>query len=113
MKVNAGIILLPGMAGDLAGNVRRWLGQLGVDPVDETQLDAFLKQIEIIKTDLDPKAQLIDFRKWEDIADAEQNFLIAVLAYEGGQAFIKLTAPPAVLEKEQENLLKLCQSLHF
>ncbi|MCM2276662.1 MAG: hypothetical protein NDJ89_01130 [Oligoflexia bacterium] len=98
------IIVLEGEAGGLVANVNRWREQVGLPAQDEAA---------VLKAARKGKSALGEFRWFEIVNDSSpgQSMLVAVVPADGKTLFVKLMAPKAALQKNQEKFLSLCRSL--
>lgn len=91
--------------GDLAGNVNRWRGQIGLDPLPADQV---LPSLETVQTGLGPGyiTTLIHPDK------PEQAMLAAIIPRPSGTSvFVKVTAPASSLQAIADNFRQFTQSL--
>ena len=94
------ITSFPGEVGGILANVNRWLGQVGMNPTDETGLSKYLSDRTI---DQKP-AKLV-------IAESDKQALYAaILFHEGRSWFLKLMGDVALARSEKENFLGLIDS---
>ena len=93
--------VLQGDGGGLLGNVNRWRGQLGLEPVEEKDLKDMLKSVEA----LGDEAQLVDLTGTSKRSQLEER-LIGVIAPQGELTwFYKLMGTPDLVGKSQEGFL--------
>lgn len=91
------IIPLGGMAGGELANVNRWRGQLGLPPVDESQLAATGEKVSIGST----PASLYDVAGTDPKTQQPERILGAILISEGTTWFFKMTGSDALVESEK------------
>ncbi len=106
-KVEVSVVVLPGTAGGDLANVNRWRGQLGLAPIDETQLAALRKPMQ---TDAGPVA-LFDL-----VTEGKERsrMLAAILTTESGYTwFLKMTGGADEVAAKQAEYFRLLSSLHF
>lgn len=96
------IIVLPGEAGGLLANVNRWRGQIGLEPIGESELE---------RTSA-PMAGATNARV-VDMAGVDQH-TVAVVVPRGEQTwFFKMTGAPAVVEAEKAAFLKFVETVDY
>lgn len=93
----------PGDVGGTLANVNRWLGQIGIDPVEEAGLDKYISPII-----LDEKnAQLV-------IAEGKTDALFAaILVIEDRSWFFKITGDRSLANVEKNNFLSFLETVCF
>ena len=81
-SANVSMTVLQGDGGGLLGNVNRWRGQLGLEPVEEKDLKDMLKPVEALgdearldETDGDAPAHLVVLRDVDRAATADRDEL--------------------------------------
>ena len=100
-SANVSMTVLQGDGGGLLGNVNRWRGQLGLEPVEEKDLKDMLKSVEA----LGDEAQLVDLTGTSKRSQLEER-LIGVIAPQGELTwFYKLMGTPDLVEKSREGFL--------
>ena len=100
-SANVSMTVLQGDGGGMLGNVNRWRGQLGLEPVEEKDLEDLLKPVEA----LGEEARLVDFTGTSKRSQLEER-LIGVIAPQGELTwFYKLMGTPDLVEKSQEEFL--------
>ena len=100
-SANVSMTVLQGDGGGMLGNVNRWRGQLGLEPVEEKDLEDLLKPVGA----LGEEARLVDFTGTSKRSQLEER-LIGVIAPQGELTwFYKLMGTPDLVEKSQEEFL--------
>ena len=100
-SANVSMTVLQGDGGGMLGNVNRWRGQLGLEPVEKNDLEDLLKPVEA----LGEEARLVDFTGTSKRSQLEER-LIGVIAPQGELTwFYKLMGTPDLVEKSQEEFL--------
>ena len=100
-SANVSMTVLQGDGGGMLGNVNRWRGQLGLEPVEEKDLKDILKPVEV----LGGEARLVDLTGTSKRSQLEER-LIGVIAPQGELTwFYKLMGTPDLVEKSQEEFL--------
>jgi len=94
------ITSFPGQVGGILANVNRWLGQVGMEPTDESGLAQYLSD-RIID---EKPAKLV-------LAESDgQALYAAILFHEGRSWFLKLMGDVELARNEKENFLGLIDS---
>lgn len=107
------LTLLGGDGGGMASNVNRWRAQMSLPAATASELDALPKS-----TFLGQEAAFVDLRgTWKGMSGANSandwRLLGLVLVEPGGSAFLKMTGPDTVLEKERDAFLELARSIRI
>ena len=106
------IVSLAGDAGGLVPNVRRWIGQLGLDTPPTDELTSFLSDQPVITTAGGHEGMLIDLTDLMEGHPPSAPSMLAGIITRGGQTvFVKLSGTKAVLAAERERFEALCASL--
>ena len=100
-----------GGAGDLASNIKRWMGQIKLD-VSDQQLEEFLRQSESIKTEGGFIGEVIDFTALQkNEPDVKPSMIAAVIRTSQGEIFVKMTGTKSAVSNHKEEFKALYQSL--
>ena len=93
----------PGDVGGILANVNRWLGQIGIDSVEQDGLKKYISPIILDEKD----AQLV-------IAEgATDSLYAAILVVEGRSWFFKITGDRTLAKVEKSNFLSFLDSVCF
>lgn len=103
-------VSLSGAAGGLEANVRRWIGQLDIEPPAPDALSAFLERQPRLTSDGGFEGTLVDLTELGPTADGS-SMLAAIFSVNGSTLFVKMTGPLALLTGEKDRFTALCQSL--
>ena len=102
--VDISVVPLAGEAGGELANVNRWRGQLGLPPVDETELSALVKSVRIGSHD----ARLVEF------SNGEGKRLLAATLHNGPTTFFfKASGDDAAVKSIKSAFLALVGSVRF
>ena len=94
------ITSFPGEVGGILANVNRWLGQVGMEPTDESGLTKYLSN----RTIDEKPAKLV-------LAESnDQALYAAILLHEGRSWFLKLMGDVELARSEKTNFLRLIDS---
>ena len=104
------VISLPGQAGGLESNVKRWIGQINLEIPSEETLKTFVNSSEKFNTAGGLSATLIDLTKLTQSKTAQSMNACAIDTSQE-TIFVKMTGLKSALEKNREKLKSLCQSL--
>jgi len=107
-QAEVSVISLPGSAGDLKGNVNRWRGQVGLEPID-SELD-IIKSLTPTKID-DAEAFLLDLQAPAGKEDSAMH--VAFAKREGQSWFFKLSGPLEIIKSEKPAFTQFIQSIKF
>jgi hypothetical protein len=101
------ITSFPGdVGGDLA-NVNRWRGQLGLDPIDASELPAALERIEA------PAGEFLLADLVAPSGDPPVRMLVALFKQPDRTWFFRLTGDDALVAGERDHLTALLQTVRF
>ena len=102
-KLDFSVTSFPGDVGGTLANVNRWLGQIGIAPVEEAGLDKYISPIIVDEMD----AQLV-------VAEGDKDALYAViLMVEDKSWFFKITGNRELAKVEKSNFLSFLDSVCF
>jgi len=102
-RLDFSVTSFPGDVGGTLANVNRWLGQIGIDPVNEDDLDKYISPIILDEKD----AQLV-------IAEGQKDALFAaILMVEEKSWFFKITGNRELAKVEKSNFLSFLNSVCF
>lgn len=97
-----GVFLFAG-GGDRLANVNRWLGQVGLPPLDEAGLNKVVIQ----------DTGTFGAFAWLPVRGPTKAFLAAIIPTPIGQCFVKLEAPGEQLDGMHDGFLVFCRSLRL
>ncbi|MSR66194.1 MAG: hypothetical protein EXS24_02330 [Pedosphaera sp.] len=107
LKAELTVTAFPGEAGGLLANVNRWRKQVGLEPVEADQLQSMVSPIETVGAN----AKLV-VMTGTNAEDKRPVRLIAAIVPRGGMTwFYKMNGDVALVEREQEALLKVIPDL--
>jgi hypothetical protein len=99
---------LAGAAGGLVGNINRWRGQIGLEPVEPSQLGEIIRKIDVAGVE----AQYVDL-VGPDGPNGSQRIL-GVVAITGGTSwFFKLTGPANLVGGQKDAFESFVRSVRF
>ena len=102
-KLDFSVTSFPGDVGGTLANVNRWLGQIGIDPVEESSLSKYVSPIVLDERD----AQLV-------VAEGEKDALYAaIMMVEDRSWFFKITGNRQLAKVEKSNFLSFLESVCF
>lgn len=89
------ITAFPGDTGGLFANINRWRGQIGLPPIEQSQLDASVEHIDI-------GSFHVDYIDMLGTASGQPTRLLgAIVPFEGQTWFFKLTGPDALVADQR------------
>lgn len=94
-EADLSITAFPGDVGGLSANVNRWRGQVGLEPIDDSEIGKFTEGLDANGLHF----TLVDFAGAQ--ASSQQRILAAFAPWQGGTWFFKLTGPAALVEGEK------------
>ena len=102
-KLDFSVTSFPGYVGGTLANVNRWLGQIGIDPVQEVDLEKYISPITLDEKE----AQLV-------VAEGKtESLFAATLVLEDRSWFFKLTGNRELAKVEKSNFLSVLESVCF
>lgn len=112
--VECSIVSLSGLAGGLAANISRWMGQIGVGAMDEAALEDFIRRLESVALKNGQAARVIDLTVFQapDAKDSP-SILGAVITMAEKSIFIKMSGTQAGITHHRENFINLLRSMDF
>jgi len=103
------VIPLSGMAGGDLANVNRWRGQVGLQPLPETDLQKLAEKVEVAGQ----AADLYDVVGTAPGSGDEER-IIGVISHRDDTAwFFKMTGDAALVEKQKANFIAFLKSVDF
>lgn len=108
------IVQLPGPAGGVESNVRRWMEQAGLTQMDDNAMKAFLESQKRIRTKDGHDGILINTAALLNGSMLQENSILAAIIHTPDETiFVKLTGPRSVLLENVDALAQLSSSLAF
>lgn len=104
-----GVFPLPGMAGGELGNVNRWRGQVGLEPVSQEELTKITEPIKIDGTD----AKLFDLAGENPSSGEPTRILAAILNRDNTAWFFKLNGDDKLVAANKAKFQEFLTSLKF
>lgn len=109
--LDCSIVSLGGMAGGLEANLKRWMGQIGLQAADD-KIQQLINSAPTIKTKSGWEAKLYDFTTLQQAEAASKSMIAAILSIDNATVFVKVTGNAQVLNQNREGFLELVKSLH-
>jgi len=103
------LVTLGGTAGGLEANMRRWIGQLDLNPPPE-QVAGLLETAIPITTEGGFEGVVVDLTGFGPAGDGT-SMLAAMITVNGTTLFVKMTGPIALLSAEKDRFVVFCRSL--
>jgi hypothetical protein len=105
------VTILPGAAGGVAANVNRWRGQLGLEPISESDI-AKLPTLSLLGQEAVFVSLDGNFSGMGDTVPQKDYRLFGLIGEnQGHMQFVKMTGPRKILEAEAENFAIFCASI--
>ncbi|MFP6902418.1 MAG: hypothetical protein VCB81_02045 [Verrucomicrobiia bacterium] len=96
------LTVLQGDGGGLLGNVNRWRGQLGLEPLDEASLGSGVQSVN----SLGSEARLIDINGTSNRTQLDTRLVGVIVSRNELTWFYKLMGTPELVEAEKDGFLK-------
>ncbi|MFK5956949.1 MAG: hypothetical protein QM477_10955 [Planctomycetota bacterium] len=106
------VSVLGGNGGGLAANFNRWRKQVGLDPMQESELIS-LPTIKLLGGDASLLQIEGNYTGMGNDAQADWGLTGAMVSTDQATIFVKMTGPSALLHTEHERFLAFVSSLHF
>lgn len=104
------IVSLSGNAGGLEANVKRWLGQVGITDMEDSEFKALLNQMTEVQAQDDIAFQVVDLT---ELSRGKSSSITAIGSLPEKTVFVKLTGPVATLSKLKKPYLALLESFNI
>jgi hypothetical protein len=104
------IIALDGNAGELDANVKRWIGQIGITDVNDSDFQAVMGTTRDIQAQDGIVFKVVDLTQ---MASDGNSIIGAIAALPGKTLFVKLTGPVENIKALERPYLELLRSFHF
>jgi hypothetical protein len=108
-KANMTITTFPGSVGGILANVNRWRGQLGLEPVEQSDVPKMTSSLDV----LGGKAMLVDMTGSDKKTNQKARLITAIVAREGSTWFYKLMGDEPVVAREKETFIKFVQTVRY
>ena len=105
------VIMLSGPAGGVDANVKRWIGQLKLEPLTDSDFQSFMDRQPQVKTSAGLDLRIVDITELGDGAADAQSIIGGILNLPASTAFIKFMGPSGLLRGEKDKFIALCQSM--
>jgi hypothetical protein len=107
-KAEVTVSVFPGDTGGLLANVNRWRGQVGLQPVEQPELDK-LASLDV----LGGKATLVDVSGVSPRSGQKVRLIGAIVPREGSTWFYKLLGDEDVAQEQKPAFLKFIQTVRY
>lgn len=110
--IDGSIVNLAGVAGGLEGNLRRWMGQIGMKQTSTEDLARLIANAYDFKIKNGQKGKVYDFTSVQEKGNASDKSMIVVMVeLPGSTLFIKMTGTIATVKANKDSFLKLAASV--
>lgn len=107
--VDCYIVSLPGIAGGTEANLKRWMGQIGVDPSD-ANYQKLLSGAQTIRTQGGLETKFYDLMSLQ-AGPSNKSMIASVISTAEATVFVKMTGTSADVKKNKDSFLELVKSL--
>ena len=97
----------PGDVGGLLANVNRWRGQIGLPPVDATEMEKLVQKLDV----QGDAASLVEMDGTDGRTGQPARMISVAVPHEGQTWFFKMLGNAAVVSHEKEAFVKFVQSV--
>ena len=109
--IDASIVSLSGAAGGLEANLRRWMGQIGIEASDE-DLGVLIKAAPALKIKAGGEGKIFDFSILQSaLPDTTKSMIAVMIGMDQSTVFVKITGSIADLKVNKDKFLQLAQSI--
>ncbi len=109
--IDGSIVNLAGAAGGLEGNLRRWMGQIGMQTSDD-DLSRLIKNASGFKIKSGQQGKVFDFTTVQEQGKpADKSMIVVMVEMKDSTLFIKMTGTIATVKKNKDSFLKLAGSV--
>ena len=106
-KLELSVVCLPGSAGGELANVNRWRGQIGLEPMEQSAMDAARKNVK-------SKAGVTSVFDFTSAGQVQTRMLAGALTTRDGSTwFFKMKGDPAPIAKVRPEYLRFLETLHL
>ncbi|MDE2027482.1 MAG: hypothetical protein KGK03_00165 [Candidatus Omnitrophica bacterium] len=106
--VDCSIVVLPGTAGGEEANIKRWMGQVGID-LSDANYQKLLGSAQTIQTQGGLQAKVYDLTALSGAAG--KSMIAAMISTNGTTIFVKMTGVGQAVKQNQAQFLELLKSL--
>lgn len=104
------IVKLGGAAGGVEANVKRWIGQIGLEVPPQEEFAEFMDRQTEFKSEGGLECVLVDLTTLGTQGPEQASLLGAVFALGDMTVFVKFAGPVALLQEERASFTGLCRS---
>lgn len=106
---DVGVFPLPGMAGSDLGNVNRWRGQVGLDPIGQEELERSVETVDVGGS----SGYLYEMAGLQPGQTGKTRIMGAILRREGMAWFFKMTGDDGLVSSQKEKFRQFLKSVVF
>ena len=103
------IVSLPGLAGGLEANLKRWMGQMGIDPSD-ANYQKLLNTSKIFQTREGLEAKFYDLMPLQQGPSAK-TMIAAIVSTNDATVFVKMTGTGEHVKQNKDSFLEFLKSI--
>ncbi len=108
-KATVAISVFPGNVGGTVANINRWRGQMGLAPIQESELPGATQSLPVEGG----SAVLVDLTGRAAPAGQAGRLVAAIVPHNGSTWFYKLTGDGAVVAREKDGFVKFVQTARY
>lgn len=108
--IDASLISLAGAAGGLEANLKRWMGQIGLESSD-ADLTALINSATTIKIKAGEEGKVFDFTTLPTVKAQDKSMVVVMLALKDATLFVKMTGTVETVSANKGDFFKLVQSI--
>jgi hypothetical protein len=108
-QATVSISSFPGDVGGKLGNINRWRAQMGLGPVDESQLGTAAQDLET----QGGKGYVVDIDGTDARTGKPSRLVAAAIPHDGNTWFYKLSGDKSTVEESKESFLKFVKTVRY
>lgn len=111
--IDCSIVALGGMAGGLEANLRRWMGQIGVQATD-SDLNALISSAPSTKIKTGQEGKIFDFTTIQSKAKStDKSMIVVMVTMDEATLFVKMAGTVDTVSKNKDDFFKLVGSVEY
>jgi len=111
--IDCSIVTLGGMAGGLEANLRRWMGQIGLQATPN-ELSGLISSAPSTKIKTGQEGKIFDFTSIQSKAkQTDKSMIVVMVTMDGATLFIKMTGTIDSVSKNKDDFFKLVGSVEY
>jgi len=111
--IDCSIVTLGGMAGGLEANLRRWMGQIGLQATPD-ELSGLISSAPSTKIKTGQEGKIFDFTSIQSKAKpTDKSMIVVMVTMDEATLFIKMTGTVDSVSKNKDDFFKLVRSVEY